>query len=505
MFKKIIAISLALILAAGCFLMAGCGGDNEEDNTGELTVEQQIETADLLYPDKNSEFRYNKYTYYIEITQCLSTKSNITIPDTIDNLPVYVIADKAFQNQTTIKTVSISNNVVKIGNYAFGACSQLTSVKLSESLTTLGEYAFSECPLLRSIELPNTLIAISANAFSKCDSLSYVIIEDAEVISVNEETGEETLSAARTVYNNAFSECPNLKYVWIASDCAFGEKGDADPFYNSLENLTIYGYSQSDAARYAASKLVDFVLVQNKSQLVEFKSTARNASQIQSIGKDDEFKGAEYEISVEDVYIVRNTFAYYTVFVQEREEVINEFTYTPDMNTVVAVFGVRVKNNTSKAMNFNTLTASISVDSYAGRFANFGRLNNTKMNKYASPTYTTVNPGETVYLHFASIISSDWEEIVINFGSYGELINYNFTVKSTDTITYIGSADAALDDEDITNINNEETTNTEDVSNVENEESSTNINGENTEAVTNEEESQTEFNVQFDIPSSEAA
>ena len=142
------------------------------------TPEAKISESVLQYPATNDDFRYDVYTYYVAITQCLSTKSNIIIPDTIQNLPVYVIANDAFANQTAITSVTMTNNIIEIGDSAFAECINLQSVNLSKNLTTCGASAFADCDNIKAITIPASLYTIPSDMFSSCDRLTAVTIEE---------------------------------------------------------------------------------------------------------------------------------------------------------------------------------------------------------------------------------------------------------------------------------------------------------------------------------------
>ena len=44
-----------------------------------------------------------------------------------------------------LESVTMSNDVTSIGNYAFSKCSSLTSVTTPDSVTSVGNYAFVHC------------------------------------------------------------------------------------------------------------------------------------------------------------------------------------------------------------------------------------------------------------------------------------------------------------------------------------------------------------------------
>lgn len=433
MFKKIAAITLALLMVFGTFCMLGCGGGGEKEVTNELTVEEQIAQSEFLYPDKTEDFRYNRYTYYVKITQCLSLKSNIVIPDTIAGLPVYEIQENAFANQITITSVSIADSILTIGSKAFSGCTNLKEVKLPKTIKTIGESAFANTAL-KKVEFPNSLDTIPNSICSSCHNLSYVIINEPNQTE-NTDGSETAQPTSRTIENGAFSDCPSLKFMWVPEDVVF-----TDTTIVGDDNLVIYGYQKSSAATIAATSFVDFHLIQNKAELTEFKNKAELASDTITLNSNENYKGALINMQIEKTYIVREKVAYETTYLGENNQVItNSFEYTPDKGTNLIIFGIRITNNSAQKINFNQLSSTIKVDTYFNRFINLGTIKNSALAKYSSPNYTLIEPDTTGYIYFATVVDEDWEEININFGNFSELVNYNFIVKNDETLVYVGT------------------------------------------------------------------
>lgn len=64
----------------------------------------------------------------VTITKYTGTESTVILPSTISNWPVTKIGEAAFQDNTTITSVTIPDSVTEIGANAFAGCTNLTSV-----------------------------------------------------------------------------------------------------------------------------------------------------------------------------------------------------------------------------------------------------------------------------------------------------------------------------------------------------------------------------------------
>lgn len=113
------------------------------------------------------------------------TPTTIVIPDTVvdsgTTYSVTSIADDAFANplppSVFLTSVSIGNNVTRIGVNAFSEITTLTTVTFGNSVETIGGGAFISCPLLEGVDFPASLVTIGASAFNN-SGLKSVIIPD---------------------------------------------------------------------------------------------------------------------------------------------------------------------------------------------------------------------------------------------------------------------------------------------------------------------------------------
>ena len=105
------------------------------------------------------------------LLQCPGSKSGeFAVPASVK-----VIADAAFNSNSSLTSVSIPEGVEYIGVVAFSQCTALTGIVIPNSVTTLGESVFSACTALTSVTIGSGVTEIPGLAFLKCTSLNEVI------------------------------------------------------------------------------------------------------------------------------------------------------------------------------------------------------------------------------------------------------------------------------------------------------------------------------------------
>ncbi len=81
------------------------------------------------------------------------------------NLPsIKTIGNYAF-SESYIESITLSDSLTTIGDYAFNSCYYLKSITIPNSVTTIGDRVFEYCAYLRSINIPNSVKSIGKNVF----------------------------------------------------------------------------------------------------------------------------------------------------------------------------------------------------------------------------------------------------------------------------------------------------------------------------------------------------
>jgi hypothetical protein len=123
----------ALILAASACLLAltACSPSGGED------------PAVFEYSTSGGKATITKYT---------GSGGSVTIPSTIDGLPVTSIGDSAFFNCDKLTSVELPSSLISIGYGAF-ASTNLASIVIPSSVTSIGDSAFTYCTKLASVHV----------------------------------------------------------------------------------------------------------------------------------------------------------------------------------------------------------------------------------------------------------------------------------------------------------------------------------------------------------------
>lgn len=122
----------------------------------------------FLYSMQDGEIHLDKY---------IGKDTIINVPDRINGNVVGHIAESCFEDRPTITEINLPSSIKTIGNNAFAGCRGLSKITLSENTVQIGDFAFKWCDNLKSLIVPN-ISEISPGSFMCCYKLEEIDIPD---------------------------------------------------------------------------------------------------------------------------------------------------------------------------------------------------------------------------------------------------------------------------------------------------------------------------------------
>lgn len=195
------------VFDGGWLISVDCG---QLDSLGYACVDSQELATCCGYTDyhnftpqaggNSGDFGYSVADGQVTIASYYGPGGAVTIPGTINALPVTGIGAGAFEN-TSVTAVAIPGTVTNIEASAFAGCG-LASVIIPNSVTYVGETAFADCFNLTSVTLGTNVASIGDAAFGSCDSLAGITIP----------------AGVTNIGNDPFVGCSSLRAINVDSN-----------------------------------------------------------------------------------------------------------------------------------------------------------------------------------------------------------------------------------------------------------------------------------------------
>lgn len=195
-------------------------------------------------------------------------ESVVTVPDNYGGYPIVAVNGYAFSANTTLREITLSDQIASVGNGAFLSAANLEKVTLTSSVLSVGESAFAYTPALKEINLsdssiesvsknafissgieavalPDTCTAIGDSAFARCGELDTIIIPDSVTVissSAFRESPRVVIYAAADSYAIAYAKENQIEYVYTgAADLILGDvNGDRTVNISDVAELQQY-------------------------------------------------------------------------------------------------------------------------------------------------------------------------------------------------------------------------------------------------------------------------
>ena len=268
-FKKTMSVLLAAIMAFSAFSAVPITASAAEvDGKAETGAAQQVATVSATQ-DEATVFRYEVLEDgTAEITGYNGDESELVIPSEIDGYKVTEIGFYAFYNCESISQVKIPESVTIIGIGAFSHCSNITDITISKNVNMIGDFAFDSCSNLKKVEIPYGVTGINYSTFYNCSSLKNIIIPNSVTYITTSAfqkcsnlTSVTIPESVNKISMMAFADCSSLTEIRIPKSVT--EIGIL-AFSNCNDNITIYGYTNTVAEKYAIDNNINFISLDEK-------------------------------------------------------------------------------------------------------------------------------------------------------------------------------------------------------------------------------------------------
>ena len=210
------------------------------------------------------------------VSAYLGSASDITIPDTIDGKIIYGIRSDYIGSSWNVRSVTISDGIKEIGDFAFQESTLLESVKFESGakLRKIQYHAFDGCTSLKNIAFPEGISEIPEACFRDCTSLQRISLPGSVTIvdsyafygcsALKNVTGGENLEEIRlkAFWKCALTSFPFGSRLKMVSGGAFAENPQFQGKYptylalsGDLDGDRIEDYAVSDGSLTIAGEV----------------------------------------------------------------------------------------------------------------------------------------------------------------------------------------------------------------------------------------------------------
>lgn len=223
--KKSLSIMAGIMCL--CLIFSGVRVKAEENPETDIVTSVDETESDVLIID-GLKFKIDRENGTACACGASGSLSKLVIPGTIpfegNNIPVTEIADYAFED-STLKSVKIGENVVRIGEGAFAFCPSLKKAAFPLGCKEIGDAAFFMCNSLADIDIGSAtgITYIGEGAFAG------TALDDFLVPDKTEEIGA-----------SAFAGCASMRSITIGKKCSWIGDG-AFSGCSALSSITVSG------------------------------------------------------------------------------------------------------------------------------------------------------------------------------------------------------------------------------------------------------------------------
>lgn len=359
------------------FLIVGCKNNQTNESSyleysynkttleASVTGMNDLKVTDVVIPDTVT---YEDVTYKVTSIGVDAFKASSTTSSTLASIVlsdnIVKIDTEAFYNCTSLRYIKLSNNLKTIKTAAFYNCTALVNVELPETVQTLAQKAFMNCSSLYSLYLPKNINQLKGETFSGCTSLKYLYVQDLESITSGD-----------------FNNCKSLKTIYF-NQASLPQISGTNTYYESatkymsqdigyVDDSTYYYVIDHESMTASVSGLKDLSITD-----VSIKSSIEFMNKVYVVNSIYDYAFYKKELSSISLPSSVKTISKYALF--------NSKLNTIDLSSVTAISNYALAGN-----NFEELSFSDDCNIAEGALSSCANLkrvtlpsNTTYMSKY---------------------------------------------------------------------------------------------------------------------------
>ena len=168
-----------------------------------------------------------------------SAHKNVTIPATVNSIPVTKLAAYIWYKGTYLETLTLPDTITVLPRYGFQGCSKLTSVTGATKIEHIGYYSFYNCPVLTTL----------GNALDVAKSFdSYAIYDCPKLkVAINNSAVTGDLSAC-VIYGTGVTSISFPNVTGLGNYCFYNNENLTElnlPKVSSLKGTNTFGGCQA--------------------------------------------------------------------------------------------------------------------------------------------------------------------------------------------------------------------------------------------------------------------
>ncbi len=124
----------------------------------------------------SGDFCYKVEDGKVTVTEYHGTDTEVTVPATIDNMPVTAVGYYCFDDSDDVVSVTVSEGIETLEDKSFSGMANLQEIILPDSLLTIGNEAFTSCAKLQSFHIPKGVRNIGTHLFYGWNAMESITV-----------------------------------------------------------------------------------------------------------------------------------------------------------------------------------------------------------------------------------------------------------------------------------------------------------------------------------------